>query len=163
MKRLIILRHAKSSWDNEDVRDHDRTLNRRGEKSAVLIGEFLEAKQGKPDLIISSTALRAQETAKLVAEKMNYDKDKIVLNSELYLAWINDILRVVSTTSNNIETCMIVGHNPGLTNLINHFGVRMDNLPTASVVCFEFNTISWDKISADNAELKWYQLARDLG
>lgn len=162
MKRLIILRHAKSSWDNADESDYDRKLNKRGEKSAELMGEFLAAKQGNVDLILSSSAVRAFSTARIVSQKLNYNIDEIETTKKLYLAWVNDILKTIYSISNNADSCILVGHNPGLTDLVNHFGVRLDNLPTASVVCFEFEAQSWEDISRENADLKWFQMARDL-
>ncbi len=162
MKRLIILRHAKSSWDNADVSDYDRKLNKRGEKSAELMGEFLAAKQGNVDLILSSSAVRAFSTARIVSQKLNYNIDEIETTKKLYLAWVNDILKTIYSISDNADSCILVGHNPGLTDLVNHFGVRLDNLPTASVVCFEFEAQSWEDISRENADLKWFQMARDL-
>ena len=162
MKRLIILRHAKSSWDNADVSDYDRKLNKRGEKSADLMGEFLAAKQGNVDLILSSSAVRAFSTARIVAQMLNYNIEEIETTKKLYLAWVNDILKTIYSISNNADSCILVGHNPGLTDLVNHFGVRLDNLPTASVVCFEFEAQSWEDISRENADLKWFQMARDL-
>lgn len=162
MKRLIILRHAKSSWDNADVSDYDRKLNKRGEKSADLMGEFLAAKQGNVDLILSSSAVRAFSTARIVAQMLNYNIEEIETTKKLYLAWVNDILKTIYSISDNADSCILVGHNPGLTDLVNHFGVRLDNLPTASVVCFEFEAQSWEDISRENADLKWFQMARDL-
>lgn len=162
MKRLIILRHAKSSWDNADVSDYDRKLNKRGEKSAELMGEFLAAKQGNVDLILSSSAVRAFSTARIVAQMLNYNIEEIETTKKLYLAWVNDILKTIYSISDNTDSCILVGHNPGLTDLVNHFGVSLDNLPTASVVCFEFEAQSWEDISRENADLKWFQMARDL-
>lgn len=162
MKRLIILRHAKSSWDNADVSDYDRKLNKRGEKSADLMGEFLAAKQGNVDLILSSSAVRAFSTARIVAQMLNYNIEEIETTKKLYLAWVNDILKTIYSISDNTDSCILVGHNPGLTDLVNHFGVSLDNLPTASVVCFEFEAQSWEDISRENADLKWFQMARDL-
>ncbi len=162
MKRLIIMRHGKSSWADIDISDYNRPLNIRGEKSSQLMGEFIEAKNGKPDLIVSSSAVRSYETAKIVAQKMDYDVEKIMFTKELYLAWVNDILKTITSLPDNIKDCVLVGHNPGLTDLINHFGVRLDNLPTSSTACFEFEVDKWRNISKEKAELKWFQLARDL-
>lgn len=156
------MRHAKSSWENESLNDYNRPLNKRGEKSAMLMGEFLNAKHGKPDLIITSSATRAYDTAKIVAEQMGYPLEKIADTKELYLAWINDLIKTISSLPNSAHSCILIGHNPGLTDLINYFGVRLDNLPTASSACFEFEIKKWSDISRENVELKWFQLARDL-
>ncbi len=162
MKRLMILRHAKSNWGDEEVSDFNRKLNKRGVRNANSMGEFLDAKHGKPDLIVSSSAVRAYETAKIVAEKMSYSINKIITRDDLYLAWVSDLINAIQALPDKVENCLLVGHNPGLTDLVNHLGVRLDNLPTASVVCFEFDTQDWSNIGTENADLKWFQLARDL-
>lgn len=162
MKRLIILRHAKASWDDHNLNDFNRHLSKRGELNSVLMGKFINSKQGKPDLIITSSATRAYATAKIIAEQVGYTIDEIITNQELYLAWINDLLKTIAKLPHHIQTCLMVGHNPGLTDLINYFGVRLDYLPTASAVCFEFDTSEWSKISKENSNLEWYQFAKDL-
>ncbi len=162
MKELIILRHAKSSWEHEGLSDHDRSLNKRGVKNAQSIGEFLNAITGRPDLIISSSATRASQTARIIADEIGYPINEIKSTRELYLAWINDILKTISSLPKNIDSCIIVGHNPGLTDLINYFGIKLDSLPTASAACIEFETTQWDNLSKENSVLKWFQLARDL-
>ncbi len=162
MKRLIVLRHAKSSWEDMGLSDFDRPLNKTGIIGAQNMGKFINAKEGKVDLILSSSATRAQETAQIIAKAINYDVNRIETEKGLYLAWVNEILKSISKIQDNINKCIIVGHNPGFTELINYFGIRLDNLPTSSAACFDFSTESWQDVSANNADLIWFQLARDL-
>lgn len=162
MKKLIILRHAKSSWENMGLSDFERPLNKTGVISAKNMGAFINAKEGSIDLILSSSAKRAYETAAIIAEAINYDIKNIDTEKKLYLAWVNEILKSIRKIHDSVNKCIIVGHNPGFTELINYFGVMLDNLPTSSAACFEFDTESWQNISANNADLVWFQLARDL-
>lgn len=162
MKKLIILRHGKSSWDNFDLDDFDRPLNERGTRNASQMGRFIVEKSGMPDLILSSSANRALQTATLAAESMCYPIEKIETDRTLYLAWTDDILKRLWAIPNETDYCLLVGHNPGLTDFINLLGVNLDNLPTASAVCFEFDTALWKKISPKNASFKWVQLAREV-
>ncbi len=149
MKKLIVMRHGKSSWDYAHLDDHDRPLNERGKKNTAKMGVYLLQKTGKPELILSSSAERAYATAVIAAENMGYPKEQIVTD------WIDDILQSISRVPDTISYCLVVGHNPGLTHLINHFGVALDNLPTASTACFEFGTQVWKDISPANARFQW--------
>ena len=162
MRKLIILRHGKSSWSNSDLNDFDRPLTERGEKNAVAMGEFIAQKNGTPDLVLSSSAKRACDTAALASSTMGYAQEKIETDSELYLANVGEILKSISRVSANINFCVLVGHNPGLTDLVNYFGLKLDNLPTASAVCLEFDSLTWQNISPKNAHFQWLQLAREL-
>lgn len=162
MKKLIILRHAKSSWENVNLSDYNRPLSKRGLMNAEQMGKFLLAKEGIPDLILSSSSTRTYETAKIAAQEIGYDIDKIRTDRQLYLAWVNEIINAIITIPDNVQKCILIGHNPGFTDLVNYFGVKLDNLPTASAACFEFDTNSWKKISKNNAQLAWFQLARKL-
>lgn len=162
MKTIIILRHGKAEIGDFDTDDFDRNLTDRGRKNASNMGKFIYNKINNPDLIIASDSKRTTQTAKSACENMNYPKEKIQFDSDLYLASMRRILKIIFNLSDAINSCVIVGHNPGLTDLINHFGVRLDNLPTASAVCFYFETDKWSGISAENAKFQWIQLARDL-
>ncbi len=162
MKTIIILRHGKAEIGDFDTDDFDRHLTDRGRRNASEMGKFIYIKVNKLDLIIASDSKRTTQTAKFACDSMNYPKEKIQFDSDLYLASMRRILKIVFNLSDAINSCIIVGHNPGLTDLVNHFGVRLDNLPTASAVCFNFETDNWNEISAENAKFQWIQLARDL-
>lgn len=162
MKTLVILRHGKSLWDNPQLKDFDRPLNARGENNANDMGFFLRQKAGCPDVIVSSAAKRALETAIRAAHGLEYAKNDILVKKELYLAPASTILQSLAQLPNHINSCLLVGHNPGLTDFINHLGVRLDNLPTASAACFEFDCQEWANIGKVNATFRWLQLAREL-
>lgn len=162
MKALVILRHGKAELHRFDLDDFDRDLTDRGMRNAFDMGKYISDKIGLPDLVLTSSAKRAHRTALLAAEGMAYPQDKVKADEDLYFAPPKWILKVLSELPDNIKSCVLVGHNPGLTDLINDLGVRLDNLPTASAACFDFAVESWKDIAADNAEFRWIQLAREL-
>ena len=125
------------------------------------IGEILK-KYGKPGLVLASSARRTLQTATLAAEEMEYPITEIKTDENLYLASERRIMKIIRSLPDDCESCLLVGHNPGLTDLINQLNVRLDNLPTGSAVCFNFNTGKWSEISADNSQFQWLQLAREL-
>lgn len=154
MKMLYLVRHAKSDWSNLFLRDFDRPLNARGEYSAPLMGEYLSKQGIKPDLILSSPALRAKTTAITLAEKLSYPIESISYLPSLYESDVNTILAIIRTISENIETLFIVAHNPEVTECINFItNAEIDNVPTCGVAAIRLNENSWDRVGSNSAEL----------
>ena len=147
MKNLCLLRHAKSSWKLRSLDDFDRPLNNRGIRDAPFMGEILLKKNIFPELIISSPALRAITTAKIIAEKLKYPVSNIKKDKNIYEASALDLLSVIKQTNNKLKFLMLVGHNPGITYLINLISdKRLDNLPTAGIVCLKKEADNWEEI-----------------
>ena len=132
MKTLLVLRHAKSSWDNPALGDHERPLNKRGRRDAPRMGELVRQYGLIPDVILSSDAVRARLTAEAVAATARYAGD-ILLDPQLYMASPADILSLLPTVRENAETVMIVGHNPGLEQLVEQLTGERQDLPTATL------------------------------
>src|SRR6188474_1511952 len=133
VKTLLVLRHAKSSWDDQNLDDHDRPLNARGERDAPRMGRLARKKRLSVELIISSDALRARLTAEAVADAIGYG-GQILLDPRLYHASAADILAVLrSAVDDNVTTVMIVGHNPGLEDLVARLTGDPEGLPTAAL------------------------------
>ncbi len=147
MKTLYIIRHAKSSWDY-DVSDEMRPLNKRGFNDAELIGKELKTLIKPIDKILSSPAVRAHSTAKIVIEHLDVDKDIFSLEPNLYDFGGQDVIEVIKNCDDTINTLMVFGHNHALTSIANLYGSKkIDNLPTAGVVEIEFDTDHWKKIT----------------
>ncbi len=148
MKTLHIVRHAKSSWADHSLNDHDRPLMQKGIVKTKKITEFLSKQIKCPDLMLSSTAVRAKKTAELVAKELLYPEDKILTRKALYHADSEEIFDAQYVISNDINSVMIFGHNPGFTYFVNQF-IRptIENLPTSGVVSIEFITDKWEEIS----------------
>ena len=144
MKELIIVRHAKSSWKDAGLDDRERPLNKRGERDAPEMGARLARRKDRPDLIVSSPAVRALETARIFARKLGYPRKDIVVEERLYGAGIAEVLDVIRNADESVATLMLFGHNPGLTELANHLGPRpIPNLPTCGVLHLRFETDAW--------------------
>jgi phosphohistidine phosphatase len=142
-----LIRHAKSSWDYPELRDHDRPLNKRGKKDAPLMAKVLKKKGIKPDLILSSSAVRAFEFAKIIADELGYKKNKIDVTRELYMAAENDMLKIVKSVSDSRKIVFLVGHNPELTNFANSLSnYNLDNIPTSGIFRIDFDTDKWSEI-----------------
>ena len=149
MKYIQILRHAKSSWKDLKLHDHDRELNKRGKRTAPIMAQRLSQKPTQPQLILSSTAKRAYLTAKIIAKGINYPVSKIKINQSLYHASVNELLLIISQTKNTINNLMLVGHNPGLNNLVNQLFQThhyFDNIPTAGLLTVSVDITSWQQV-----------------
>ena len=148
MKTLLLLRHAKSSWNDSSLEDRDRPLNARGRRDAPRVGDVLRDASLVPDLIISSDAVRAQATAVAVAEAAGY-AGEIVVDPLLYLASPEDVLAVLQTAPDaNAQRVMIVAHNPGLEDLVERLTGERHHLPTAALVQLALPIDRWDALDA---------------
>jgi phosphohistidine phosphatase len=157
MKTLYITRHAKSSWENSELADHQRPLKNRGKNDAQIIGARLKEEDVCPDLIISSHANRAHSTAKIIASEIGYDPDKIQINKTLYFNGRGEIIDLINKTADDINELMIFGHNPDFTGLVNILANQnIFNLPTCGIACIEFEVDSWKQIEVGNGQLKFY-------
>lgn len=145
MKSLLLLRHAKSSWQHEDIPDHDRPLKARGERDAPRMGRLLLDVGLVPELIISSTAKRAQRTAQYVADACGY-ADEIVLTRGLYQAGPMGHLRILRQVDNNTTRVMLVGHNPGLEVLLEVLTGISEWLPTAALAHIALPITDWAEV-----------------
>lgn len=155
MKKIILIRHAKSSWDNPWLNDHDRPLAERGLNDAPKMAKRLKKRGISPDLILSSTALRALDTAKFAAKELDYPKDKIVLESGLFHASPHSILKTIRMQKDSHNTILVFGHNPGLNDLITYLGGDIENLPTAGQFGFKLKSEHWADLKPETAET-WF-------
>jgi phosphohistidine phosphatase len=146
MKFVLILRHAKSSWKHPDIDDHDRPLNKRGKRDAPIMGDLLKNEHLIPDFIISSTAKRAHSTAKDVAKASGY-KGKITLDHSLYAAEPAAYIDVLRHLSNEYTRVLLVGHNPGVEELVRMITGEEYIMPTCSLVHIQFPTDNWNEIN----------------
>lgn len=152
MKKLFIIRHAKSDWSNLSLDDYDRPLNSRGKKNAPFMGTFLAKKDIVPDLIISSPAYRARKTAKIIASKVGY-KEEIEYNEYIYEASLSTLLEIVNFIEDEYDDVFIFGHNPGLNMLAFYLVDFNENLPTCGILEIEFDCESWREVTKKNAKL----------
>jgi phosphohistidine phosphatase len=145
MKSVLVLRHAKSSWKHPDLTDHERPLNKRGKSDAPRMGRLLKREHLVPDIIISSTAMRARATAEVVAKASSYDGE-IVLDKSLYAAGPEAYLGVIHALSDEYVRVLIVGHNPGLEELVELLTGEIHLMPTCSLAHVKFRVNKWSEI-----------------
>ncbi len=144
MKTLTLVRHAKSSWKDTSLRDSERPLNKRGRRDAPEMGRRIRDHGIRPSLIVSSPAVRAWTTAKLIAAEIGYPLEFLQKERSLYLASVDEILDVVAAQDEGFNSLMVVGHNPGFTEFANFLCPGLTgNLPTAGVVSVEFDRDDW--------------------
>ncbi len=156
------MRHAKSSWDEPEISDFDRTLNDRGRKDAPDMGKRLLATGFVPQLIVSSTAKRARKTAGLVAEQIQYDTKKIEYESDIYEADISDLIHIIRNFSDEYTRVMMVGHNPAFTGLVGYLSdTLIENLPTSGMALLSFSIESWKQVNTQTATLKWFDYPKN--
>jgi len=161
MKRLYLVRHAKSSWKNPDLSDFDRPLNKRGKRDAPLMGEYLKNNREAPELIISSPARRALKTAKIIAKEIGLSPKRILTNETLYLADVPTLVTIIRQIEDSLDAVMLFGHNPGLTMLANYLTDHpVENIPTCGVFCIEFAANSWREISAGGGSVVFFHYPR---
>jgi len=143
MRTIILIRHAKSSWDNPGQPDFERTLNERGKRNAAEMAIRLRKRLPEIDLFVSSTATRAKKTAELFMKEYKSDSDKLMLVPELYQAEPDSFLSTISGLSDVYQSVAIFAHNPGITYFINRLTqVHIDHLPTCGIfaVCSTLET-----------------------
>jgi phosphohistidine phosphatase len=157
MKILTLLRHAKSSWDDAGLPDRERPLNGRGKRDAPEMGRRIAAHGIRPSLIITSPAVRARKTAKIVAREIGYPIEFLQRENALYLASLDTLLDTVVAQDNSFNSLMVVGHNPGLTEFANFLlpGIT-NNLPTSGVVSVQLDTEDWSLYRRPKAKLLAY-------
>lgn len=149
MKTVYLVRHAKSSWDDESLSDFDRPLNRRGLRDAPRMGKRLKERKVLPDLMVTSPANRALTTCNQIASTVSYPLEKIKTEPKLYHADEDEILNIIQQADDVHNSLMLFGHNPGLTDFANSLSERdnlIRNIPTCGIVCFTFSVDSWTQI-----------------
>lgn len=161
-KQLLLVRHAKSDWDNIRLSDFDRPLNSRGEKNAPDMAKRL-LKRGKiPQQIVSSPALRAITTARYFAKVLGLDKSEIVKEPEIYEALTSTLISVVNKLDNRFSFTSIFGHNPGITDLVSSLcNKNLYNIPTCGMVLIQFPFDDWNMVSAGTGEIVFYDYPKN--
>ncbi|MEZ4975778.1 MAG: histidine phosphatase family protein [Flavobacteriaceae bacterium] len=147
MKKVVIVRHAKSSWEGH-LKDFDRPLNSRGLEDIERMPEHFKELGIIPDIIVSSPANRAQTTAKGFVKALNFPKTKFFLEGNLYDFYGDELLKVIKKTPDTVTTLMLFGHNYAVTNFVNSYGsLSIDNVPTCGLVILDFDIDTWSDLS----------------
>jgi len=170
MKTVFLLRHAKSAWDNPDLRDFDRTLSPRGRKAATAMGAYMKDEGLFPDLVISSPSARTRETLERLQEGLGKALKVNFLDS-LYLGAARTLAEDAMAAPEEATSLMIVGHNPGMHSLAVHWAAKgpqdlLESLyakyPTGALAEIEFRVNNWPALALAHGELKRFVLPRNL-
>jgi phosphohistidine phosphatase len=170
VKTLLLLRHAKSSWDQPGLRDHDRPLARRGKLAAPLMGRYLVEHGLVPDRVLCSSAARTRQTWERVAACLD-DQPPVEIDADLYAAGTESLLNTVQLTDDSIETLMLIGHNPGLEMLAADLAGGGDALamgrmrlkfPTAALAELSFQSTRWQDVMPGSGQLVRFVRPKDL-
>ena len=154
---LYIMRHAKSDWSGPQISDFERPINKRGTRNAIRIGGWMNENNHIPQKIISSPALRAKETIELVTEQISkFNLEDLAYEDELYLAGFTQLIEFINTYKDKVQSLMLVGHNPGIENLVNYLcdrsGDKETIVTTANLFIFKFSSDSFNT-AVDTIEL----------
>lgn len=148
MKTLLLMRHAKSSWKDTELADHERPLKKRGHKDVVNIAKVLKKKDLIPDYILTSSAVRSVETANDLAEKVGYQGD-ISVQDVLYMAEPRTYIEKIQSVPNEANRLLVVGHNPGLESLVQILGDKIDAMPTGGVAVIVLPIKTWEELTLE--------------
>lgn len=158
MKTLVIVRHAKSSWESAALSDFDRPLNKRGQHDAPIMAKRIMEKGIRPDLLVSSPAMRAITTAEIFIDTMALPHEQLRENRDIYEAGLNELVRIVRELPESAETVVLFGHNPGITLLGNFLsGEHIDNVVTCGALCVNMEAVSWKDAGKESGKLLWYE------
>ncbi len=154
MKKLFLLRHAKSSWEDSTLLDIERPLNKRGKRDAPFMAKLIKQKEIIIDVIYTSHALRALKTAEIFSKELHIKKENFIVEEKIYEAGIKELCDIVNNIPDNYDSVMIVGHNPGLTSFANFLGNKyMGNIPTCGIVGIEFKLKKWEEVERGSGEI----------
>ena len=160
MKHLLLIRHAKSGWDNANLQDFDRPLSDRGKKDAILMENFLNKIEYKPDLILCSPARRTQQTYDIL---FGVSKIKSTLYIDnLYHAGDEELLNIIRSIDEDKKILVIIGHNPSLHNLLEQItNKKFTNFPTSGIACLQMD-LEWEKVANTKSTLIFFKKPKDF-
>ncbi len=159
MKKLMLVRHAKSDWDNILLSDFDRTLNPRGVQSAPEMAKRLLKKDIIPQYILSSPAVRAKTTAKIFAETLKLAEP--AYNQSIYEASYSTLRTIINGLPDAYNFVALFGHNPGLSQLLYNLTGEVYDMPTCSVAIISFEFDSWEMVTKDTGTLAYYDYPKN--
>lgn len=164
MKHLIVVRHAKSSWGDPSLDDHNRVLNGRGRRVAPLMGEILSTRTGKPDIILSSTAQRARATAGIIAAALAYADADIIDEGQIYLASTSRLFQVLRDIDEAHSSAMLFGHVPGVHDLTNALcrDASVGHFPTCAAAIMQLEIDHWGEIDTGCGQLIDFLVPKEI-
>jgi len=161
MKKLLLLRHAKSSWEDASLPDFERPLNERGLRAAPLIGEYIARHKLRPDLVLCSPAKRTRETTVLVLKAAGIEPE-LRYDERIYEASVTNLLEIISQLEEDKTEVMLVGHNPGFENLLERLTGQSVRMPTAALARIALDAERWSEAATGGGQLELFVKAKEL-
>lgn len=161
MKTLYLIRHAKSSWSNNNLTDFDRPLNERGKTDAIKMGERLLKQKVLPDFILSSSAKRTKKTAKRITSVLDYKYSKIEFKEELYYSSYNTLMNCLVNVSDSNDSIFVIAHNPGISNFCDYLTHQAIDFPTCGIAKISFEVDCWMEITSGSGILDWFDYPKN--
>lgn len=163
MKELILVRHAKSDWGGEFLKDIDRPLNERGYDDAYILSDWYKKNKALPDLILSSPATRAMNTALIFLRSLQLDLSKFQLDETIYESSVKTLISIIKKQNQKVQTLLLAGHNPGITDLTNMLtpDLFFDNVPTCAIISIKFDIKKWEALEPGKGKLNYYQYPKN--
>ena len=162
MKKLYIIRHAKSSWEDGSLKDQDRPLNKRGQRDAPIMAEHFLGEEERVHMLVSSPAVRALSTCKIFAKALKYPTNAITIANEIYGASVDQMMQLINSWNDEWDTVCIFGHNPTFTYLAERLcNINIGNLPTCGIVGIEFESNQWQAVSLGNGTQIFYDYPKN--
>lgn len=153
-RTLFLVRHAKSSWDDPDLADHARPLNKRGKRDAAAMAQRLAHRPSRPELIVTSPATRARRTAEAMAAALGFEPESLVVDPRIYDATVTRLLEVIRSLDDRHARVMLVGHHPGVSDLVTALAnAKIEKMPTCSVAEVRCEVPSWTDVRDGGAAL----------
>lgn len=161
MKKLLLMRHAKSSWDDDALADFERPLNERGQVAAPFMGDLLRREGLVPDALVASPAVRAAQTAEAVTSAGRFNRE-VVFEESVYEASPNALRQALAAIDDAASTAMLIGHNPGIEGLIRYLTGETELMPTAAVAVIGLDIESWNSATDGCGRVEAVYRPKDL-
>lgn len=157
-RTIVLIRHAKSSWDNPDLADFDRPLNDRGFTDAPLMGKQLALQGLHFDAVIASPSKRTTQTLSFLLKELKFPESKIIWDSSIFHSSSDNLLRILRDLDASVKTVALVGHNPSMTDLANYLqsDTMIENVPTCGIVCVSAELPTWNDLQRQKAKLEFF-------
>ncbi len=153
MKTLLLMRHGKSSWKDDNLADFDRPLKKRGKRDVAKMAEMMKQERLIPDYVLASPAVRSRETVEVLAKELDLDDDMIEYVEEFYQAEIEDYLGALSDVTDSFRKVLIVAHNPTLEALLQTIAGEIEPLTTSAIACIKVGIVSWEELEEEEEEV----------
>lgn len=161
MKTLYLIRHAKSSWSNNNLSDFDRPLNEKGKSDAIKMGNKLLSQKVMPNCVIASSSKRTKKTAKRITKILGFSYSDLDFRKELYHSNYKTLMICLTSINDNNNSCFIIVHNPGVSNFCDYLTHHAIDFPTCGIAKISFEVDSWMEITSGSGVLEWFDYPKN--